>query len=261
MNTMLRYSIGVAVTGNTCAADWAFGDFERQIDRFAMGPAWDWFAERAASLETDLEANGGFDERIAEQLEATGTVFGLAEPIERHMQADELCSQIEEVAMAFSVTLQTRLNAFRVAAVRVYEKARSDDLLTVHVPSKWELFPTDLRAIWHVANFVKHSDEWGTELDKQQRATFEALVELGVANGTHDDRHLARWPTLEALLTLSETTWLRDAIPGALKLCAARGRDIAARIQSDFAQFSDGIALARSNSRRVMLEQMKRERE
>ncbi|HEY5377113.1 MAG TPA: hypothetical protein VIK01_25710, partial [Polyangiaceae bacterium] len=88
-----------------CAADEAFGKFERNIDHFAPGPSWDWFIERVTSLEAELEAVGGLDEQIADQLEATGTYLGPTDVLDRYEHTDDLCSQLEEAAIAFVVTL------------------------------------------------------------------------------------------------------------------------------------------------------------
>ncbi|HKO53343.1 MAG TPA: hypothetical protein VJV79_36795 [Polyangiaceae bacterium] len=249
---VLRYSLGAAMTGNVSAADVAFGKFERDIERFEVGPAWDWFVERTAFLEAELAAAGGFDEQLADRIEETGTFFGPAEVYERHERTEYIGWQIEEVAMAFVVTLQARLNGLRAAANAVYEKASAEDLLTIARPSKLALLPPKLKAVWDVANYVKHNDEWGAELDKPQLVTFDALRELGVASGTHNGRRLARWTTLEALLAISGESCLREAIPGTLKVSVTSGREIAARIQSDFAPLSEGVDAARAAHREEM---------
>jgi hypothetical protein len=250
---VLRYSLGAAVTGNVCSADEAFGKFDRYIDRVSPGPSWNWFIERVTSLEAELGAAGGFDERIAGQLEGTGTYFGPADVFERYERADYLSWQLEEAAIAFVVTLQTRLNALRMMASAVYERAAVEDQLPVSTPSELALFPSDLRSIWDVANYAKHSDEWGPALTKQQRPTFDGLLRIGVAVGTHDERALARFPTIEALVAISGER-LRDAIPATLELCVKGGREMTAQIQSDLAPFSDLVDSVRGASRKRMMD-------
>jgi hypothetical protein len=248
---VLTWSIGKEIAGNVCAADVAFNDFERQISRFEIGRAWDWFVDRVVALEQRLDALGGLDERIADQLDETGTFMGPAEVVERYDQAYELCWLLDEAATAFIVTLQPRLNALHVTARAIYEKAAVEDSLSVTVPTKLEtLFPAFLVNVWNVANYVKHRDEWRAELNKQQRPSFETLLSLGVAAGAHNHRALARFPTIEAVIALAGKTWLREAIPGVLALCAVAHGEMVKRIQYDFQPFATAIEARRSENRR-----------
>jgi hypothetical protein len=256
---VLRYTIGRALAGKVCAADEAFGDLERQISRFAIGPAWNWFVERASSLESELDAVGGFDERIADQLDVVGTAMLAADDWDRYEQADYLCWQLDEASTAFIVTLQPRLNGLRVAANAVYGRAKLEDSLPIVAPQRLELFPRQLALVWNVANYVKHRDEWGANLTEQQRRAFDALLDLGVATGTQTDRELARFPSIGALCAISDRSSLREAIAVTLELCLAHAREMAARIQSDFEPFAAALEAARVAKRRALLESMKQD--
>lgn len=101
----------------------------------------------------------------------------------------------------------------------------------------------------------------GAELNKIQRPSFETLLTLGVATGKHNDRELARFPAIEAVLAISGESWLRDAIPSMLGLCVKGGRDMADRIQSDCTPFADVVDAARAANRKRVFDELRAVRE
>jgi hypothetical protein len=119
------------------------------------------------------------------------------EVLDRHLLAESICVEMEDLVGAFFVALQPRLNAVKQAARRVYFTAANIDRLPI-TPSKPMVTPTDFEVTWQVANYVKHRDEWRRKLDAQQRKCFGALVALGIARVVNGRREFERWTLISS---------------------------------------------------------------
>lgn len=206
---------------------------------------WGWFAERLRNLEEKLRDLGGYDEDLADRIEEHG-FFGPTALVERHEESENCCYDIEDVAAAFYVTLQPRLNAVKVSAGRVYQDGAELDGIGIATPK--DIIAGDLQAAWHLANYVKHSDEWGPTLDWRQRPTFAVLEDLGVASIVGTDRSIARLPILKATCRLTDEGWLADGVHAVVSRCRSGGNDLLQRIQDDFAAFTGDIEVARQRN-------------
>ncbi len=240
----LKYSIGQRIAGRVCAADESFSRLERAVRRVGTAETWGWFAERIHALELSLAELGGFDEQLAQAVESTYGWLGPKEVFEQHEKTEELCAELEALTAAFFVTLQPRLNAVKVAAKRVYEVATSLDELHV-ADATGPAWPPTLESAWQIANYVKHSDEWTSDLDKRQLRCFEALVSLGVAQIVDGQREFDRWPLISAACALSGETWLQPAVGAIVQQCVTACRDVVQSIQADFAQIANDVEAVR----------------
>ena len=106
------------------------------------------------------------------------------------LELEELYGELDDLASAFFVVLQTRLS---VVASRTHALAEMvEKALRIKIPGKKQ-FLEAVHDVWAIANYVKHNDEWGEELNAQQQRTFDQLVQIGIAAANVDARH--RYPT------------------------------------------------------------------
>jgi len=143
--TMLNYNLGRRLSGATCAADEAFHRMTWEIARIGDRATWKWFVDRIQALEAALVESGGFDEALADVVEAPDGFFGPTEVVDRFLRTSDICAEIEEAVVAFLVTMQPRLSAARSAANRVYDVARRIDKLDM--PKKEIQLPDELQSV------------------------------------------------------------------------------------------------------------------
>lgn len=173
-----------------------------------------------------------------------GCVIVPTEVADRHFQTEDICAELEELVAAFFVTLQPRLNAVKVAARRVYDRAAKIDGLDVRKPSALT-FPAAFEAAWQMANYVKHCDEWEAALTPQQQRCFEALVQLGTASVAEGQRKLDRWVLVSAACALSEETTLARAVDVIVRRCKTSCDEIETAMQADFTRIATAVEAVR----------------
>jgi hypothetical protein len=155
------------------------------------------------------------------------------------------------VAAAFFVTLQPRLNSVVVAAKQIYQAAREVDCLRITESSAQNL-RVDLDAIWQVADYVKHNDEWGEKLTPLQHRCLDALVGVDVAAADAEGKRvLTRWTVLSAACALSgETgeTWLSAALAAIIQRSTEASLATERAIQTGFTKIAYAVEAVRERN-------------
>lgn len=243
---MLNYNLGRRLSGGTCAADEAFHRMTWEIARIGDRATWRWFVDRVQALAAALAEAGGFDEAVADLVEAPEGFFGATEVVDRFLRASDICAEIEEAVVAFLVTMQPRLSAARSAANRVYRVAREID--GIDISTKGIQLPDKVQSVWNLTNYIKHNDEWGETLTDRQRKSFVTLLDLGVATETDGKRGFVRWPVSEAVAKIANEHSIVQAVPAIAELCAASCRQWEDLVQADFAKVGAAVEAVRSRN-------------
>ncbi|KYF83186.1 hypothetical protein BE17_20835 [Sorangium cellulosum] len=251
MPGILRVEMGQLLFGRYSAADRAFERAVREVDRLTNHVTWETFLGRTRALEEEFAATGGLNPDVQEALDSPYGYFGLSEALTQHLKALELLSDLEDFATALILTLQTRLAAVDARALRVYEAASGDDKITTlpkYEKNQLLRAHSSFAGIWSLANYIKHNDEWGPVLEKQQRKTFDALVGLGLAKEVAGVRELEPWLIVTAVSRITGKTKLSEGLSEMISICERVCLQALALVQADFAPFYAQIDASREES-------------
>jgi hypothetical protein len=239
----LGATVGQWMSGRLCAVDEAFAELKRHAIWLGQHPAWGVFTQRVASLEAEVASRGGFDQELQDSIDR-GSVFEETDRVNRYFIVFDLLSSMEDFAAAFFVTMQTRLNAIRVATERVYERAKEEDQIPV---ASTHQLPAAFWHVWHVANYVKHHDQWGAKLSPGQQQSFDVLKDLGVGIESSEPagRFRVSWVVAESARKIADEPVLSHALIKIADLCRESSRSAQEAVQQDFAPFADQLKAVR----------------
>jgi len=226
----LGQGIGRTLSGKYCAADQAFSTLEHDARRLERHPAWEWFCQKVHELELVCP----FDPELLDLIEGQGSYFGPKENVDRYLQMIDNCVDLEDLASAVFITLQTRLAAVRSGSAEVYKRAKDEDGLSLTIPK--DLLPREFWNIWHVANYAKHRDDWKGELNGDQVRTFEVLKRLGVVANEHNpaERFRHPWVVMDCARRITGELTLSAALRAAIDIARSLTREVLVRVQDDF---------------------------
>jgi hypothetical protein len=241
---ILKKTFGQLVSGEYCSTDSAFDRLQREFGRLYRTQTWNWFFQRVESLEGKLHEAGGFDPKLFDTIEKVSSFFGRKEDVDRYFETVEILYDIEDCAAAFFVTLQTLLNAIKVAVKRVYTEGQSDlgQQAPIEPPG---LFSDEFNNVWQISNYVKHNAEWGVQLNGRQKPSFEVLKALGTASDDLEARFATPWVVAASACSLAHCDTPSRALRAVISRCQDSRPKLEETIQRDFAPFEEEIKNAR----------------
>jgi hypothetical protein len=232
-----------------CQADLAFDEFVRAARRIDNHTTWGLVRTRLEALDTELGSIGGYDEELDDAVDnETGSFFGPKEAVDKYLTMTDLMFEIEELLAGFILTLQGRLTAAKSHALKVYRASVSDGVHLKPTARALELINVDKLDVWHVANYIKHHDEWQAVLDRKARTTFDAIAMIGIAATNDGQWYVGKWPLCRAAALMTKQQSFAKAMDAMITTCRVRVNQMEEEILNDFSTVEGSLADARARN-------------
>ncbi|MFM2420333.1 MAG: hypothetical protein RL385_5056 [Pseudomonadota bacterium] len=266
-----------SIENRTAAADYAYHELLREAGYLQEHTLWSILLNEVVTLEARAKALEGeysaqdFDD-CESQLHETGSSGGWGvDFIDRYFPRLEVLYMIEDLAIAFVLTLHARIAAVHNALARIYTKACKEDKIcvrerlhydTTRAPNERWCFTPVVEArrsadLWSLGNFIKHRDEWPRahdDLTDRQQQAFRTMKKLGaVSVDDEGDIELVPRPVTFACSKLGKSHLASANLQALLQHCERytnRARDSA---RSDFLAQHDALCAVRAENARSQL--------